>query len=80
MGNKRPFPHILTKLKRIKRRFVWILVPLALTSVLFLGCLFNQLDPQIWSREYLEQILRDSDWFAPFIYIILILLLDKILD
>ena len=74
MRQQSPFRNIFRKLNPIKRRSLWLLMPLALASVLFLGWLFNLLAPQLGSGEYLEQILRDSGWFAPFLYIILIII------
>ncbi len=65
---------ILTKISGIKIKSVWILMPIALSSVLLWGWLSQSVDSNIWSVEYLEQIIKNSGWFAPLVYISLIAL------
>lgn len=65
---------ILTKISEIKIKSVWILMPIALSSVLLWGWLSRSVDSNIWSVEYLEQIIKNSGWFAPAVYISLIAL------
>ena len=52
----------------------WILMLIAMFSVLLAGCLHGQVDENIWSIEHLKQIIEASGWFAPLFYISLIVL------